>query len=97
MNQTRKRKTKKNNKKCKYNKTAKLKPENCSPTSKYKYTCYSNKSLHLLKRYWNFRHPDCKITTNDNYKIWVQLKNYMYYQGKKFHCKNTLRDQNTGL
>tara|TARA_Y100001970_G_C14168729_1_gene822837 strand:+ start:297 stop:1202 length:906 start_codon:yes stop_codon:yes gene_type:complete len=87
MNQTRKRKTAgKNNKKCKYNKTAKLKPENCSPTSKYKYTCYSNKSLHLLKQYWNFRHPDCKITTNDNYKIWVQLKNYMYSTCKRESC-----------
>ena len=31
MNKTRK------NKKCKYNKTAKLQNENCSPTSKHKY------------------------------------------------------------
>lgn len=80
MNKTRK------NKKCKYNKTAKLQNENCSPTSKHKYTCYSNKSLHLLKKHWNFRHPDCKITTNDNYKIWIQLKNYMYSSCKRESC-----------
>jgi len=85
MNKSNK-KTNKKVRKCKYNKTAKIKKENCSPTSKYKYTCYSNKSLHLLKEHWNFRHPDCKITTNDNYKIWEQLKNYMSSLCKRESC-----------
>ena len=73
-------------KKCLFIKNTEIKKENCSPTSRYKFTCYSNKSLHLLKHHWNFRHPDCKITTNDNYKIWSQLKGYMYSLCKRESC-----------
>jgi hypothetical protein len=79
-------KTKKTNKKCKYKKNTTLKKDNCSPTSKFKFSCYSDKSLHLLKHHWNFRHPDCKITTNDNYKIWIQLKDYMGSLCKRESC-----------
>ena len=76
----------KKTRKCKFKKSAIIKKETCSPTSKYKFSCYSNKALHLLKKHWNLRHPDCKITTNDNYKIWTQLKNYMYFSCKRESC-----------
>ena len=56
----------------------KTKKSNCSPQkNKKKYTCYTNQSLHLLKKYWNVRHPDSKITTNDVKEIWSQLKHNM--------------------
>lgn len=54
-----------------YNKTSK-----CAPTLDSKpYTCYSSNSLHKLKYYWNKRHPDALIHTNDTKEIWNQLKN----------------------
>jgi hypothetical protein len=56
-------------------KTKNKKNIQCAPSkSKKKYSCYSNKSLHNLKHYWNARHPDSKIKTNDMYMIWSQLK-----------------------
>ena len=62
----------------KYKKSKKYKKPQCSPSkSKKKYSCYSNKSLHMLKQYWNSRHPDSKINTNDIHMIWSQLKNNM--------------------
>lgn len=85
-NKNSKKNTNKKTRKCKFKENAVIKKENCSPTSKYKFSCYSNKSLHLLKKHWNLRHPDCKITTNDNYKIWTQLKNYMYFSCKRESC-----------
>ena len=40
--------TKKHKKK--HNKTKKLKPVKCSPTSEKSYTCYSDDSLHFIKK-----------------------------------------------
>jgi hypothetical protein len=42
-----------------------------------KYTCYTNKSLQKLKFFWNKRHPDQRIQTNNSKQIWEQLKYYM--------------------
>jgi hypothetical protein len=41
------------------------------------YTCYSNASLLYLKKYWNQRHPDLMINTNNSKKIWSLLRFYM--------------------
>lgn len=65
-------KTKKND-----NKNKKIKGENCSPTRKNKFSCYSSDSLHVMKKYWNARHPDVKIHTNDGRAIWSQLRGHL--------------------
>ena len=57
-----------------HKKTKKLKSVKCSPTSKKSYTCYSDNSLHLIKKMWNRRHPDNKITSNDSREIWKSMK-----------------------
>jgi len=50
----------------------------CAPQLKNKsYTCYSDESLHKLKVYWNSRHPDVLIETNNSHEIWNKLKEYM--------------------
>jgi len=56
----------------------KTKTVRCSPKlDKKDYTCYTDKSLHKLKKYWNIRHPDSKIKSNTSKEIWSQLKKYM--------------------
>lgn len=55
----------------------KIKKEKCSPTRKRKFTCFSDESLHKMKKYWNARHPDMKILSNDSRTIWNQLRIYM--------------------
>merc|ERR1712203_205967 len=62
----------KNIKKYKNKKT--LKKLNCSPSKEYDYTCYNNKSLNKLKHYWNIRHPDKLIKSNNPYVIWNLLR-----------------------
>ena len=57
-----------------HNKTKKLKPVKCSPTSDKSYTCYSDDSLHFIKKMWNRRHPDNKITSNDSREIWKAMR-----------------------
>jgi hypothetical protein len=60
------------------NKTRKMRKLNCSPKKNPKnFTCYTDKSLHKLKKYWNMRHPDRKITSNNSVEIWQKLRNYM--------------------
>lgn len=41
------------------------------------HTCYSNSSLEYMKEYWNKRHPDLVIKTNNPKEIWKSLKTYM--------------------
>ena len=50
------------------------------------FTCYSEESIHKLKKYWNARHPDVPITTNDNRKIWQQLKKNLGRVCKQERC-----------
>jgi len=62
------------------NKTNKKKLKNikCSPKTKKKgYTCYSDESLAKLKKYWNARHPDSKIKSNNPVEIWKYLRNVL--------------------
>ena len=55
----------------------KFKRVQCSPTSDKSYTCYSDKSLSRMKKYWNLRHPDNKINSNDSRIIWKELRDNM--------------------
>ena len=68
-------------KKHKINKIPKIKYKTlkCSPSSNSvdNNTCYSNKSLHILKEQWNARHPDKMIKSNDAREIWSELKMYL--------------------
>ena len=54
--------------------------------SEHSYTCYSSKSLHKLKKYWNIRHPERQIRTNDNREIWKALKTNMQNACKNEAC-----------
>jgi len=75
-------KTKKKN----YKKNKTLKKENCSPTRKNKFSCYSDDSLHVMKKYWNARHPDVKIHSNDGREIWSKLKDKLSNVCKRESC-----------
>jgi hypothetical protein len=60
---------------------------NCSHKKKpLGFTCYSEKSIHKLKKYWNARHPDAPIITNDNRAIWKQLKSNLGKVCKQERC-----------
>ena len=62
-------------------------PPNCAHKKKpLGFTCYSEQSIHKLKPYWNARHPDAAITTNDNRKIWQQLKKHLGKVCKQERC-----------
>ena len=53
-----------------------LKKMKCSPNrkGKKKYTCYSDESLEKLRKLWNARHPDHRIKSKKDKKIWEALK-----------------------
>jgi len=54
----------------------KMKPT-CSPAKKHtahKDTCYTTEALQKMKNLWNARHKNDKINTNDNHKIWLELR-----------------------
>ena len=56
---------------------------NCNPkniSSKKlikKSSCLDGKTINLLKKIWNKRHPDMKITARNKKVIWNKLKNFM--------------------
>jgi len=54
-----------------------LKKINCAPGTNKKYTCYTDESLIKLRNYWNIRHPDNKIETNNIKTIWLKLRDNM--------------------
>ena len=61
----------------------------CSPKKKedeLDFTCYSKDALHTLKSWWNIRHPDVKINSNDPREIWNHLKFNMRSICKKESC-----------
>lgn len=58
------------------NKTFKINVR-CSPEKTNDYTCYSDNSLLKLRNFWNIRHPDRRINTEEPRDIWKQLKNNM--------------------
>ena len=60
----------------KRNTTNKFKKLKCSANKK-NYTCYSNRSLELMKNKWNIRHPDMKISSEKPRDIWYSFKKYL--------------------
>jgi hypothetical protein len=55
----------------------KLKCSPKNPKDIKEFTCYTSDSLNKLKKYWNARHPDEKILTNNSQEIWARLKENM--------------------
>jgi hypothetical protein len=50
----------------------------CSPNKdKNTFSCYTNETLNKIKQYWNAKHPDHLINTNDAREIWLFLKENM--------------------
>lgn len=79
-------------------KQKKFKKENCSPSKSTKsYSCYTNDSIYKLKKYWNIRHPDDIISTNNPKDIWSQLKNKMSNVCDKESCWLKQKFIKTGL
>ncbi len=69
----------------KSSKEKRYKKINCSANKK-SFTCYSNKSLNLMKKYWNTRHPDTKITSDKPRDIWKQFKKYFHQHTIRVFC-----------
>ena len=42
----------------------------------FDYSCYSNRVI-KMRDMWNHRHPDVKIKTKDEKKIWNKLAEYL--------------------
>jgi hypothetical protein len=70
---------KKTNKKTnKKNKT--MKKINCSPKDKNEinnFSCYTDKSLYVLRDLWNTRHPDTRINTSSTKEIHSKIKEHL--------------------
>ena len=47
---------------------------NCAPGKNKGYTCYDNKSLNIIKKLWNLKHPDDKINDKNPKHIWLKLR-----------------------
>ena len=79
--------TKKTGSSVKKNSINQNKKLNCSPKKNpLEFTCYTESSLHVLKKLWNARHPDLQIKTNDNRVIWQTLKKYLRNTCKQERC-----------
>jgi len=79
--------TKNNNYKTKRN--IQLKKLNCSPKPKdeiNKFSCYTNRTIYKLRDFWNARHPDSKINTNNPKEIHNQLSEYLKNVCNKESC-----------
>jgi hypothetical protein len=91
-----KNKVKSKNKTQKYikskNKTQKYiksKNVNCSPKDSKDindFTCYTDKDLYKLRDFWNARHPDVQIMTNDTKEIHKNLTKYLSNVCSKESC-----------
>jgi len=63
--------------------------DRCAPRTsheKLEFSCYTNSSLHKLKKLWNARHPDQQITSNDPLEIWKSIKYGMSKMCNKESC-----------
>lgn len=70
-------------------KILKFKKDKCSPkhdSENLDFSCYNKESLHYIKDWWNIRHPDVTIETNNAREIWSQLKFYMRKVCSKESC-----------
>jgi len=86
MNKTRRQNSHKKNNKS-YKKKDNFKKVNCSPNpNKNGYSCYTDNSLHKMKKLWNIRHPRNKIKSNDPKEIWNSLKENMSSSCDKESC-----------
>ena len=73
-------KRKHKDRKMKTNRNKTFKTINCCPKSGGSlnvYTCYSDASLIKLRDFWNKRHPDHLITSNNSKEIWTTLRDNM--------------------
>ena len=73
-------KRKHKDRKIKPNRNKTFKNINCGPKnggSMNVYTCYSDASLIKLRDFWNKRHPDHLITSNNSKEIWTTLRDNM--------------------
>ena len=71
-------------KKQRLNKT--FKRDRCSPSSTEAYTCFSKKTIYQLKKYWNARHIDNKITATHPKAIWNDLREKLQHVCHKESC-----------
>ena len=78
--------TTKKKERTKKQKTKKNRRSQCSAGERKEYTCYSDQALHKLKKYWNARHPDSLIESNDSKEIWKALKEHMGSVCKRESC-----------
>tara|TARA_R110002074_G_scaffold101430_2_gene218974 strand:- start:627 stop:1541 length:915 start_codon:yes stop_codon:yes gene_type:complete len=79
-------KTMSRHKKHHHNHDEKFKPQ-CSPNPNNKqYTCYSDEALAKMKNYWNARHPQDKISSNDTKEIWSFFKKAMSHICHRESC-----------
>jgi hypothetical protein len=81
-----KNKVKSKNKTQKY---IKSKNVNCSPKDSKDindFTCYTDKDLYKLRDFWNARHPDVQIMTNDTKEIHKNLTKYLSNVCSKESC-----------
>lgn len=86
---TSKRKTRNNRNHKLKNKDISLEKVNCSPKDNKEvknFTCYTDKSLLILRDKWNNRHPDAKINTNDTRLIHKLLSKYLSNVCNKESC-----------
>ena len=67
------------------NKTANFKNVKCSPNKTRKNTCYSDKNIFILKKYWN-KHNKNQIKSNNPSEIWKILKNKFKHDCNKESC-----------
>jgi len=63
-----------------------IKKESCSPSKDNGYTCYSGKSLEILKEHWNARHPDSLIESDTSKDIWNDIRNKLQQVCDKESC-----------
>ena len=84
---TRRQRAKKN--KGRHTRKLKWSQDKCSPKNKVEtldFSCYTAKGLHRLKKIWNTKHIDRKITSNEPRKIWEALRYLMSNTCNKESC-----------
>ena len=75
MGKTRKKKTMSNEDEDRHNHSTETTAIKCSPKSNENgFTCYTNASLQKMKKYWNIRHPDNEINSNNSKEIWNEFR-----------------------
>ena len=80
------------------NKTAKVKPMNCSPLVKgktaVKNSCFTDDVLYRMKKSYNKHHHETPITASGPTKIWIELKDRMSRCSKEDCWLDVIEDKN---